>query len=94
MAAWAAGLTMRGANIAATGMVLPAVSVEFPPAVEADTRLSARERRLRGLPVEPQPTVPAELVSGGLQWALGDASDPLDSAPFPCSPCRVHASTN
>lgn len=80
MAAWAAGLTSRGANIAATGSVFPAVSVPFAAAAEADERLSARERRLRGLSAEAQPAVPPELVSSGLQWALSDACNPLDSA--------------
>lgn len=90
MAAWAAGLVARGANIVATGGVLPAVSVPFGAAVQVDERLSARERRLRGLPVEPQPAVPPALVTGGLQWGLqpdvGRSCNPLESA------SRLHCS--
>lgn len=92
MAAWATGLTMRGANIVATGGVIPAVSIPFPAAAEGDMRLSARERRLRGLPVEPQPAVPPELVNGGLLWDLSHTCNPLDSAlPSQRSPVRASA---
>lgn len=91
MAAWAAGLTPRGANIVATGGILPAVSVPFTSAVLTDERLSARERRLRGLPVEPQPAVPAALVNGRLQWSLGGTAgvNPLDSALQLSCICRL-----
>eukprot|EP00892_Ulva_mutabilis_P001372 jgi/Ulvmu1/11235/UM073_0007.1 len=82
MASWAAGLTTRGANIVATGGVLPAVSVPFAAAVQEDERLSAREKRLRRMPVETQPVVPPALVNERLQWALqpgvGKQFDPLE----------------
>jgi hypothetical protein len=78
-------LSQPAANIAALGMVHPAVSIAFPAAEEGDSRLSARKRRLRGLPPVGKAQIPADLVRKGLQW-FSHSWEPLDSAHPPC--CR------
>ena len=72
-------LAFPAANIAAVGAIVPAVSVAYVSAAEQDVRLSARERRLQGLPALDQIQAPAGLVADGLRW-FTDGWDPKEGA--------------
>jgi Tubulin domain len=72
-------LSFPGANMAALGTIMPTVSVPCASAPQADTRMSARERRLRGLSAADAAKAPAELVTGGLQW-FATGWNPLEGA--------------
>lgn len=78
LGAWCAALTQPAANFACMGIRLPAHSTGPEVPSEADTRLSAREKRLRGITSEPQAS--ADLVSEELVWLLNGRTNPCTSA--------------
>jgi hypothetical protein len=104
MAAFCTTLSQPAAPLATIAAVVPSCSVPLPPRPEvADLRLSARERRLRGIPVEVAEGTPASLVRQGLRWFSGDPksdpkSDPLsgmhDCNSLRFSPCVLSPLAN
>ena len=84
LSAWCAALVAPAANVACMGVSLAAESSGQGALSEADMRLSARERRLKGIQDTPQAS--ATLVGEDVSWLLDGGRDPCSSTTAPPSP--------
>lgn len=82
-------LSAPAATIATVGARLPAVSVAVQTGAAVDSRLSARERRLKGLPSAEEPHASADLLQAGLSW-FSHGFDPLKGALATPAGAAVH----